>query len=75
MKLNIKVVPRASKDLIIEENGVLKVYVTSPAVDGRANKAVVETLADHFKTKKRMVKIIAGEKSRNKTVVISEPGF
>jgi uncharacterized protein len=75
MKINIKVVPRASKDRIIEENGVLKVYVTSPAVDGRANKSVIESLADHFKTKKRMVKIVSGEKSRNKTVEISEPGL
>lgn len=72
MKLNIKVVPRASKDRIVEENGALKIYVTSPAVDGMANKAVIESLADHFKTKKRMVKIISGEKSRNKTVEILE---
>ncbi len=73
MKLNIKVIPRASKERIIEENGTLKVYVTSPAVDGRANKAVIESLAEYFKTKKRMVRIISGEKSRNKIVEIAEP--
>lgn len=73
MKLNIKVIPRASKERIIEENGTLKVYVTSPAVDGRANKAVIESLAEYFKSKKRMVRIISGEKSRNKIVEIAEP--
>ncbi len=73
MKLNIKVIPRASKERIIEENGTLKVYVTSPAVDGRANKAVIESLAEYFKSKKRMIRIISGEKSRNKIVEIAEP--
>lgn len=72
MKLNIKVVPKASKGRIVEGNGILKVYVTSPAVDGRANKAVIESLADHFKKKKRMVRIISGEKNRNKIVEIAE---
>ncbi|MFA5103852.1 MAG: DUF167 domain-containing protein [Candidatus Margulisiibacteriota bacterium] len=72
MKLNIKVFPRASKNRIIEENGRLKVYVTSPAVDGKANKAVIESLAEHFDVRKRSVIIVSGEKSREKTVEILE---
>lgn len=73
MKINIKVVPRASKNRIIEEAGQLKVYVTSPAADGKANKAVVEALAEYFKVKKRAVTIVSGKKNRNKIIEISEP--
>jgi len=70
MRLSIKVVPRASKNRIIEENGRLKVYVTSPAVDGKANKAVIESLAEHFDVKKKNIRILSGEKNREKTIEI-----
>ena len=72
MKLNIKVIPRASKNRIVKEEGRLKVYVTSPAVDGKANKSVIELLAEHFKVKKRAVSIVSGKKNREKIVEISE---
>ena len=47
-KLSIKVIPNAKKNQIIEANGQLKVKVTAPAVDGKANKALIELLAEHF---------------------------
>ena len=72
MKLNIKVIPRASKNRIVEESGRLKVYVTSPAVDGKANKAVIGSLAEHFNVKKRDVEILRGRTSRNKTVKVNK---
>ena len=75
MKINIKAIPKASKNKVVEEKGRLKVYVTSPAVDGKANKAVLEVLAEHFNVKKRMVAIVSGQKSREKIVEISEPRF
>lgn len=68
----IRVIPRAKKELIKEENGKLKVYVTSPAQDGRANEAVVDLLAQHFKTKKSCVKIVKGTKSRNKIIELTK---
>ena len=70
MKINIKIIPNAKKDKIIQDAGNLKVYVTAPAVDGKANKALVELVADHFDVAKSSVKIIKGEKSRNKVLEI-----
>jgi uncharacterized protein (TIGR00251 family) len=69
-RLNIKVVPNAAKERIIEENGVLKIYVNAPAADGKANEAVIESLSEHFAVKKRDIRIIRGQLSRNKTVEI-----
>lgn len=42
----------------------------APALDGRANKAVVEVLAEFYKVKKSSVRIIRGEKSREKVVEV-----
>ena len=69
-RINVKVIPRASKNKIIEEPDRLKVYVTSPAVDGKANKAVIEAIAEHFKVKKRNIAIIFGETNREKVIEI-----
>ena len=70
-KIPIKVIANAKKEKITEENGILKVYVSAPAVDGKANRAVIEALAARFGIKPRAVRIAAGLKSRNKIVEIS----
>ncbi|MFA6431418.1 MAG: DUF167 family protein [Candidatus Margulisiibacteriota bacterium] len=70
MKLNVKVIPNAKQNKIKEENGITKVYLTAPPVDGKANIGLVDFLAAHFKIKKSQIKIVRGEKSRNKTVEI-----
>ena len=70
MKLNIRVVPNAKADKLVQEPGRIKVYLRAPAVEGKANEALIEFLADHFNTKKKGIKIIAGAKSREKLVDI-----
>lgn len=70
MKINVKVVPNAKRNLIKQEENVLKVYLTAPAVDGKANKSLIDKLADHFNVKKSNINILAGETSRNKIVEI-----
>jgi hypothetical protein len=50
--------------------GTLHVYVSEPPLDGRANRAVIESLAKHFDTKKNKVLLISGEKSKNKVFEI-----
>jgi hypothetical protein len=69
-KLSVKVIPKAKKEKIVEENGRLKIYVNAPAVDGKANKALIEVLAKHFGVKKRDISILTGEKSRTKIIGI-----
>jgi uncharacterized protein (TIGR00251 family) len=68
--LNIRVTPKASRNLIKKENDCLKVYLTKPAQDGLANMQLIDLLARHLNIKKYQIKIIKGEKSRNKIVKI-----
>lgn len=71
MQLAIRVVPNAKKIKFVEEPGRLKIYLTAPATEGKANKLLLEALAEHFNTKKNRISIIKGEKSRNKVVEIT----
>ena len=68
--LDIKVVPGAKRNAWKEEEGRVKVYLTAPAVDGKANKALVEFLAGRFHVRPRQVEVIKGLKSRQKTITI-----
>lgn len=68
MKFEIKVIPHAHKEMIKKEGGVLKIYLCAPAVEGKANKVLMELLARHFEVRKQDIEIVRGLKSRNKTV-------
>jgi uncharacterized protein (TIGR00251 family) len=68
----VRVAPRASRDAIEGEYaGALKVRLTAPPVDDRANEALRRFLAERLKVPVSAVKILSGEKSRNKRVLIS----
>jgi uncharacterized protein len=68
----VKVHPRARKNAITGQVGdSLKVALTAPPVDGKANQAVIEFFADLFAIPRSSVTIASGETSRNKTVRIS----
>ncbi|MFH1749808.1 MAG: DUF167 domain-containing protein [bacterium] len=58
----------------IEEIGEneFRVSVTEPPVQGRANYAVAELLADHFKVSKSDVRLTSGFRSREKTFEINK---
>lgn len=69
--MDILVQPRASRARFGPAHGDrIKVSVTSPPVDGAANKAVVELLAKQFSLAKRNVEVISGLSSRRKTVKV-----
>ena len=72
MFLKIKVITNARKNEIKQEGGTYKVYITALPVDGKANKKLVEFLAEHFAVKKSGVLIKTGEKSRYKISQINE---
>ncbi len=71
MILSIKVIPKASRNLVKAEGSGFKVYLTKPAQDGLANEQLVSLLAEHLKIKKYQISIIKGDKSRNKLVKIT----
>lgn len=72
MTIKVKVIPRAKKEKIEEFNGGLKVYVSAPAIEGKANKKLIEIIAEHFKVKKYNVTIVKGEAAREKIIEINE---
>ena len=72
--INIKVIPRARKNDVIEFAGGFKVYLTAPPTEGKANKALLEVLARHLNLKKSQLTIIKGEKSRNKVIRVKNSG-
>jgi len=67
----VRVQPRASKDEVVGvHGGALKIRLQAPAVENRANEALVEFLAQLLKRPKSAVRILAGERSRTKRVEI-----
>jgi uncharacterized protein (TIGR00251 family) len=70
MILELRVIPGTKKRLIKKENDRIKVYLTQPALDGRANNQLLEFLSEELKIKKYQIRILKGETSRNKLVEI-----
>lgn len=67
----IHVTPRASRAQIIGiQEGMLKIKVTAQPHEGAANSACVEFLAKELNLKKSQIEIVAGFKSRKKTVLV-----
>ncbi len=69
--IRLHVQPKASKSRIIGfHDGCLKLAVSAPPVEGKANKAVVKFLAEIFGVPARDVVVKSGAQSRKKQVVI-----
>jgi uncharacterized protein len=69
---SVKVHPRARKNAITGIIGdALKLALTAPPVEGRANQSVIEFFADLFEIPRSSVTIASGETSRNKLVRIA----
>ncbi|MEN6464179.1 MAG: DUF167 domain-containing protein [Syntrophaceae bacterium] len=70
--LEIRVLPRSSRcEIAGLQDGALKIKITAPPVEGKANKECIRFISDLLNVKKSAVSIIAGEKSKNKTILIS----
>lgn len=76
MVLTLHVQPGASRSEVAGVHGdALKLRLAAPAIDGRANAALVRYLADVFGVPMRNVAIERGETSRRKTVRITAPAM
>ena len=65
----VKVHPRAKKNAITGEVGdALKLSLTSPPVDGRANDACIQFFANLFQVPRSSVTIASGQSSRSKVI-------
>jgi len=69
---HIRVLPRASRCEIAGIQGdALKIKITAPPVDGKANDECIKFLSDRLGIKKSRISIIAGHASKNKKIAIS----
>lgn len=71
MIICVRACPKASRNLVKEEKGRLKVYLTKPGQDGLANAQLIDLLAEHLHLKKLQIRIVKGHKSRDKLVEIN----
>lgn len=70
-RINLYIQPRASKTAVVGmHDGCVKVRLAAPPVDGAANAALVEFVADQVGVAKSRVRITAGLTSRRKTVEV-----
>jgi uncharacterized protein (TIGR00251 family) len=70
--LNCWIQPRSSRNAVVGIHGdALKIALTAPPVDGKANKELVKFLAKYFKLPKSSIQLVAGETSRSKTILVA----
>jgi uncharacterized protein (TIGR00251 family) len=67
----VRITPRSAVERVEEVvDGVLKVRVMAPAVEGAANAALIRILADELDVARRDIRIVAGATSRQKLVIV-----
>jgi hypothetical protein len=72
MLIQVKVTPKASAEKVVEQDGILRVYVTAAPEGGKANKAVIKLLAKRFGVPPSRISILHGQTARLKTIEIEE---
>jgi uncharacterized protein (TIGR00251 family) len=69
----VRVVPRSSRNQIVGvEGGALKIKLTAPPVEGAANAALIEFVAEWLGVRRSAVSIVSGDKARNKLVRVKD---
>ena len=71
MNLEVKVTAGAKSNSFKFENGAYSIRIMAKAIDGKANKAIIDFLADELNVKKRDVEILKGEKNSKKLISIN----
>jgi uncharacterized protein (TIGR00251 family) len=71
VRFGVRVQPRASRSEVCGVHGeALKVRLAAPPVDGAANSALIDLLAEALDVPRRAVTIVAGASSRSKLVQV-----
>lgn len=72
VSFSVKVHPRAKKDAVTGEVGdALKVSLTAPPVEGRANQACIEFFSKILKVSRSSITIASGAGARNKVIRVA----
>ena len=70
-EIKVRLIPKSSRNQVMGREGeIYRVKVTSPPVDGKANRELIVLLAKRFGVPKGDIEIISGETSRIKTLRI-----
>lgn len=70
--LSVRVHPGAKRNAITGiHDGAVKISLTTPPTDGRANEALIAFLAAHLKIPRRSIDLLTGATSRSKTLRIA----
>lgn len=70
--LRLRIVPNAKRSEVVGMHGeAIKIKVKAPALEGKANEALRDFLAECLDVSARDVALVSGEKSRDKTVAIT----
>ncbi len=71
--LPVRAQPGAKRNAILgEQAGALKVSVTAPPEDGRANAALIEVLKDQLELKRSQIELLTGATNRKKVFLIRD---
>ena len=73
VKIHLRLQPRASKNEVLEPDAAgqrLRIRLTAPPVDNAANSALIKFLAAEWGVRRSGIRIVAGQKSRSKTLLI-----
>jgi uncharacterized protein len=71
MIIKVRVIPHAKKNEVVGRIGsILRVKVSAPAVEGKANKELCFFLAEFFEVRNSMIFLRKGERGREKTIEI-----
>jgi uncharacterized protein (TIGR00251 family) len=71
LTVHLRVTPNGRRSEVLDTTGDrLRVRIAAPAVDGKANDELARFLADLFGVRRSAVTIVAGQRAREKTVVI-----
>lgn len=73
MRVSVIVKPGSKKGPLVQPDllGGLLIYIREPALEGKANKAVIELLAKYYNVPKSYVEIISGHTSKHKIVNVT----
>uniref|UniRef100_UPI003F4BEF0D DUF167 domain-containing protein n=1 Tax=Brachyspira catarrhinii TaxID=2528966 RepID=UPI003F4BEF0D len=71
MNIEVKVTAGAKSNSFKFENGAYSIRIMAKAIDGKANKAIIDFLADELNLKKRDIEILKGEKNSKKLISLN----
>ncbi|MDD4607338.1 MAG: DUF167 domain-containing protein [Patescibacteria group bacterium] len=80
IELNLKITPNAKhneilgwqKNIFNSEENLLKIKIQAPPIDGKANQMLIQFLADKLKLKKSQIKILQGQTSQFKKIILQQ---